>query len=418
MASNYSIPPELPNLLKTFTREVLRAQPTNIYEFGAIYFRQLLEQQRKAESSDNLPKLLEALFIEADTDGSGFLDHNEFQAILHKAQLGLTDHQIRILMTEADEYPDGRIEYREFVPIAAQILKAAFQNAARNAAQQMVRQQIHGMYRQELNELLIHKFQEADPDGTGRIPRHKLRAVLEDGEIGLTRHEINLLIATSDDNGDGFFSWEEFSRHTYDALLNAYGAHELGLPRSSEEVLDILVQAARMKDPDQSGVLAPSDLQSALTSADMGLTRFQIGALMSLVPPDLEQVEYLPILRRIAPTIFSILQGEEMKNPPDARVNGMERATLTDELAQRLAAFEESGPVSFAQVHSVLTEMGFSPPQASAVESLCVGLSVFSHSQRLTSPPGMDPQNISTAVVVQRAFDVLLQMKKLALDEQ
>jgi len=42
MSSRYQklfvIPDGFPALLKDFTREILRNQPTNIYEFGAEYF--------------------------------------------------------------------------------------------------------------------------------------------------------------------------------------------------------------------------------------------------------------------------------------------------------------------------------------------------------------------------------------------
>jgi len=92
----------------------------------------------------------------------------------------------------------------------------------------------------------------ADPDASGQLTRAKLRAVLEDGDLGLTRHEINLLMATTDDDGNGLISWEEFSTHTYEALVDAFSAQLLGLPRSPEEVLDILTQAARLRDPDQT----------------------------------------------------------------------------------------------------------------------------------------------------------------------
>ncbi|WIA18220.1 hypothetical protein OEZ86_001826 [Tetradesmus obliquus] len=53
MASKYqkpfTIPETYPAILKEFTREVLRAQPDNIYEFGAHYFAELLaKEQAKA----------------------------------------------------------------------------------------------------------------------------------------------------------------------------------------------------------------------------------------------------------------------------------------------------------------------------------------------------------------------------------
>jgi len=41
---HHSIPPEFPQVLKDFVREVLREQPENIYNFGARYFSELNNQ--------------------------------------------------------------------------------------------------------------------------------------------------------------------------------------------------------------------------------------------------------------------------------------------------------------------------------------------------------------------------------------
>jgi hypothetical protein len=38
------VPDEFPEILKSFTREILRNQPSNIYEFGANYFAEMSAQ--------------------------------------------------------------------------------------------------------------------------------------------------------------------------------------------------------------------------------------------------------------------------------------------------------------------------------------------------------------------------------------
>ena len=37
--AKYPVPEDFPDLLHDFAREVLRDQPTNIYEYGAQYFK-------------------------------------------------------------------------------------------------------------------------------------------------------------------------------------------------------------------------------------------------------------------------------------------------------------------------------------------------------------------------------------------
>ncbi|KAK9834631.1 hypothetical protein WJX74_006184 [Apatococcus lobatus] len=44
---NLTIPDGFPGILKSFTRETLRSQPENIYEFAAAYFAQQLQQARE-----------------------------------------------------------------------------------------------------------------------------------------------------------------------------------------------------------------------------------------------------------------------------------------------------------------------------------------------------------------------------------
>lgn len=85
----FEVPKEFPSVLKAFTREVLRHQPDNIYEFGATYFTEVLAQRdaAKTEKSINvrrlspseLEHLLRTMFTQADRDGSGSLSIAEFK---------------------------------------------------------------------------------------------------------------------------------------------------------------------------------------------------------------------------------------------------------------------------------------------------------------------------------------------------
>ena len=97
----FAIPEEFPALLKDFTREILRTQPDNLYEYGARYFSELVDARAAAEAEaaeaeaageegdgerdvlmmdDNeLQEYVQELFMEADTDNSGTLDHKELK---------------------------------------------------------------------------------------------------------------------------------------------------------------------------------------------------------------------------------------------------------------------------------------------------------------------------------------------------
>ena len=86
---DFQIPKDFPSVVKAFTREVLRSQPENIYEFGEQYFQNLLNQSQSANADSGTERLtpeqmeakLIALFHEADTDGSGALSLQEFKVL-------------------------------------------------------------------------------------------------------------------------------------------------------------------------------------------------------------------------------------------------------------------------------------------------------------------------------------------------
>jgi hypothetical protein len=47
---DFGVPKDFPSVLKAFTREVLRSNPADIYEFGANYFSEVLQQVTSGRS--------------------------------------------------------------------------------------------------------------------------------------------------------------------------------------------------------------------------------------------------------------------------------------------------------------------------------------------------------------------------------
>jgi Ca2+-binding EF-hand superfamily protein len=223
MASKYKaefdLPKEFPSILKAFTREILRYQPDNIYEFGATYFQDLLKAQAAADNGttrrlapDELETLLRQLFLDHDRDGNGFLDHREFRALLNSANLGLSSKEVKRILAEADENEDGTIEYAEFIPLAIDLVQAMYMkidsaadkeessSAARAAAESHM---LHGMPREALESIMGEIFKKADLDGSGTLSRREFNACLKEADLGLTRQEINLIMAEADVDDDG-----------------------------------------------------------------------------------------------------------------------------------------------------------------------------------------------------------------------
>ena len=160
----YTIPEAFPPLLKELTREILREQPENIYEFGAAYFKNLLdiqtEEQKKQETSlldmgpDEQEAFITDIFLTADKDQNGYLDRKEFQDVLRSTDLNLSRRDYRKIMIECDENDDGCIEYNEFVPFMVQVLQAF--KAKDEMTEQMQKDQ------QEAAEVLVEQEVQVD----------------------------------------------------------------------------------------------------------------------------------------------------------------------------------------------------------------------------------------------------------------
>lgn len=55
-AEQISVPEELPEILKNYSKEVIRNNPPDIYAFSARYFEKLLEQRGKPDALSTAPK--------------------------------------------------------------------------------------------------------------------------------------------------------------------------------------------------------------------------------------------------------------------------------------------------------------------------------------------------------------------------
>jgi Ca2+-binding EF-hand superfamily protein len=65
---------------------------------------------------------LETFFKLADSNGSGFLEKTEFEGLLMTLDINISPFQLECIMSEMDLNHDNKIAYREFIPIAADLL--------------------------------------------------------------------------------------------------------------------------------------------------------------------------------------------------------------------------------------------------------------------------------------------------------
>eukprot|EP01043_Picozoa_sp_COSAG02_P071238 COSAG02_NODE_12937_length_1470_cov_0.827863_1_plen_136_part_10 len=134
----------------------------------------MAEEQDGAEqlfSAAEMEEYLSNLFHESDSDGNGWLDPQEFKEIMIAADIGLTTEDIYEIMLAADENGDGKIEYAEFVPIAAETIQAlqAREEMERKDAEMLEDAEFaaemylsRGLTKEDLDSIIMAEFQRAD----------------------------------------------------------------------------------------------------------------------------------------------------------------------------------------------------------------------------------------------------------------
>lgn len=296
----FSVPKEFPSILKAFTREILRSQPENVYEFGANYFAQLQMQQMAAEQDYNegarrlskaeLIELFTTMFQEADQDESGKLDMGEFKKVLELCDvgaMGITQKDLKKLYAVADIDGDGTISFEEFVPLAVEMVynmyakmdaeeaAAQMEDAARKEAQDYL---VHGMTQEEVTAMMSEIFKKADKDGNGALELAEFQQCCKDADIGLTRKEINILMHQCDVDGDGKVSYEEFIPLCFEMLVEVMKSELLKESHmgSADMLQGYLFDIWSAQDHNQTGSLDAVQLKMALSHADLGLTEMQL----------------------------------------------------------------------------------------------------------------------------------------------
>ena len=66
---------------------------------------------------------LRKVFHMADSNGSGFLSHNEINSLFHSLNIHLNPFELSVIISEADLNQDGLINYEEFVPVCSDLIR-------------------------------------------------------------------------------------------------------------------------------------------------------------------------------------------------------------------------------------------------------------------------------------------------------
>lgn len=383
-ARQVSMPDEFPEILKDFTREILRHQPDNIYEFGVKYFQgkcKAKDQGGGAEemSLDQIEEIIQALFQRYDDDDSGYLDRVEFRNLLNDLRTRLpfiSEDDLYFFLSEADANSDNKIEYHEFIPIALQIIqtmysKKRFEEHKDDVAQQAKNILVHGMDKAELEQVLQTIFSSFDSDGSGSLSREEFIQALQSMELGLTRKEINSVLFQYDNNDDGNISYAEFVPFAFDLLSKLTEMRIFETEMAEDELAQFLVDLFKAKEVELTtlegitadrppGMIRADDVKDLLHQAKLGLTRLQIYSVLSVADVNEDGLlNYMQFIPKAVTVVRSMLTFE-------SDLAGQVEARELFGAAQE-ALLSMPNPSHISSVQQTLDALGLEPAAVKAI---------------------------------------------------
>ena len=370
-SNNLTVPEGFPDVLRNFTRELLRDQPNNLYTYGAEYFAALAANQNTETSSSNnnnntidmemLESRLRDMFSASDEEGKGYLSRQQATAVVNNvaAELSFNEKQIEYIMSEADANHDNMIEWNEFLPLMLELVQLLVSKADVEAKlmenEAMVEDKLlHGMDRETLNNLLLSIFQAADVDGSGALDAVEFSNALRSADLGLTKKEIGAIEHVVDRDENGEISYTEFAPVAFDLCVRIYArqvAHE-ALPTGEKEISDYLQQLFESADVDGVGRLTHTQIKELLQSSDLGMSRIQIHAVLGNAIQDEETktINYLEFADVAATQIGSLMNFEDQaerlqyRNEFDGTINGMDESAFKNAIVGALQAMAGDRP--------------------------------------------------------------------------
>jgi len=271
-------------------------------------------------STEELAETLESIFVQADTDGNGTLDKDEFRNCLEQTELGLTPDVVNALAAKVDFDADGLISYHEFAPLCYDLLvetvnmeiqrseveaaEDAFVEQARmlEAEEEMYR----GMSSEEIEQLVVEIFEAVDTGGTGELNPQEFAAALTMSRLELTPDEVEQFMAHLDTDGNGKISFSEFvpvalqilkeiTRENLDEKAVAAAALDQEALEKAQQLLDNMTDEQLQQalkeiffsaDADSNGTLDIDEFRKCLQDTDLGLTDELIDYLVVSVDTD------------------------------------------------------------------------------------------------------------------------------------
>jgi hypothetical protein len=138
-----------------------------------------LEQAAQSDNMHSLQSLLINMFKEADTDHNGYLTFDEFQTLMEKVDLGISQQELRFVIVEADDNGNGVVDYDEFIPLAVDLIQS-FKARKRSKT---ITSELDAQYEQDILKMIVNE----DIDKVAALILQKIKSH-DNSNFGSMRH--------------------------------------------------------------------------------------------------------------------------------------------------------------------------------------------------------------------------------------
>ncbi|RNF05890.1 hypothetical protein TraAM80_04269 [Trypanosoma rangeli] len=230
------LPLNFPGVLKEYAREVLRAQPEDVLQWSANYFKRLaletdpLQAQQpspgdfspvvEGEEREAVAQRLLKMFAELDIDASGVLPMQTIkQALLETCKLAPS--QALYVLTSTSLAENDPVDYTAFAKESCGAVLFFEQTHHEFEVTNVENATVHGLSRRDVEQEFLRLLRYADEEATGLFSLDHYFNVLANAPYHLTRRDLRLLRIEAARNSENAVDYEAELAYMFDRLLLA-----------------------------------------------------------------------------------------------------------------------------------------------------------------------------------------------------